>query len=337
MKIVILTFSLTGNTKLAAKRVAAKLTETGKNTVEHVNLVKLSREFDSIGLQGPLLASVRKSIQASDVVAIGCFSNFLHPAHRVSELFAEAVLPAILFANMKYFFVFGTAGQNMGRTLGVTATILFEKNESAKFLGELSILAPENVVHLLPQRPFRDTWRPSELTHADEFGAQVARFLDGSEPLPNLPVSKKYPFTIVTKMGWVKRKMTPVQICDRSRCSQCGTCVRKCPYNAIEINPDIEDGFPVFNFAKCEACSRCLNKCPMEAIQVPSCRTETRSRYVKANVVPVGEKCADGMISQSFPLGIQLNKRAMTGQCGFAMLVMVLVPPVIIGVILASA
>jgi Pyruvate/2-oxoacid:ferredoxin oxidoreductase delta subunit len=335
MKVTLLTFSITGNTKLAAKRIAAKLTESGKHTVQHVALVKLGKEVDSLGLTGPLLASTRTTIEASDVVAIGCFSNTNHPSYRVDQLFGESVLPASLFANMKYFFVFGTAGQTMGRTLTVTSTILIEKNPSAAYLGELTILAPENWPPLLPERPYRDTWRPSELTHADEFGAQIAKYLNGDEPIPKLTVEKGYTWTVITKKGRFRKWFVPKPVCDHSKCLRCGKCAKKCPYNAVTLSPDIEDGFPVFDLVKCEGCSRCFHKCPAEAIEMPNSKTKTRSRYPNANTVLAGQKCADGMIAQPFPGLFPLNARNLIGRgretCA-VVLVIVLLIAIVIGV-----
>jgi ferredoxin len=314
MKVTICTFSLTGNTKLTAKRIAAKLTDSGKHTVDLVSLVKLGKEVDSLGVQCPLLGSVRASIQASDVVALGCFSNGSYPSHRVNEMFAESVLPAALFTNMKYFFVFATAGKRMGRTLPVLATLLFEKNSTAKFLGELSIIAPQNWPAFLPERPFRDTWDLPELIRADEFGVQLLHFLDGDDPIPDLAVAKTYPWRIVTESKYVRKYIVPRPVCDHSKCLRCGTCAGKCPYNAITINSDIEDGFPVFNRAKCEGCSRCFHKCPAEAIEMPKSNTQTRTRYPQANLVPAGQKCADGMISQPLPVGNELRRRNRIGK-----------------------
>jgi ferredoxin len=316
MRVSILTFSITGNTKLTAKRIASQLTDAG-NTVSRFNIVKIGKEIDSLGAtSSPLLASARAAIESSDVVAVSAFSNGFHPSHRVNEVLADSVLPATLFARMRFFFIFATAGQRFGRTLNVLATLLYDKNPSAKYLGSLDILAPENWPPLQPERPFRDAWRPSELVRADEFGAQIARYLAGTDPTPSIAVSKAYSWRIVTELKPARRWLVPRPECDREKCQRCGTCERKCPYNAIKISADIEDGFPVFDLTKCEGCGRCFNTCPAEAIEIPKAHTKTRSRYPKPNLVPAGEKCEDGMISQAFPQGYALNKRNLIGTQG---------------------
>jgi Pyruvate/2-oxoacid:ferredoxin oxidoreductase delta subunit len=313
MQVTILTFSITGNTKLTAKRIAVKLTEAN-HTVTSFSLVKLGQQLDSLGAaSSPLISEVRTSISNSDVVAIGAFSNTVHPSAKVNHVLEDAIFPPSLFTKMKYFFVFATAGQKFGRTLNVLATILIDKNPSAKYLGSLSVLAPENWPPLQPERPYRDAWRASELTHTDEFGAQIARFLDGSEPLPVISFPKTYPLRFVTEKGLFRSWMSPKPVCTREKCQKCGKCVQKCPANAIRISSDIEEGFPVFDLKKCEGCGRCFNLCPAEAIELPNCRTKTRSRYPKPNLVPPGGKCEDGMISQPFPQGFALNKRNVIG------------------------
>jgi hypothetical protein len=77
MSVTILTFSVTGNTRLAAKRVAAKLTQSGKHRVKHASLVKLSREVDPLGLEEPLLMSAREFVEPQKLllsVALPIFS-----------------------------------------------------------------------------------------------------------------------------------------------------------------------------------------------------------------------------------------------------------------------
>jgi hypothetical protein len=94
------------------KRAGQKLSEGGKNTVSLFSLVKIGKELDSVGAeQSPLLAQLRASIEPSDVVGLGSFSNFGHPSWRVNEIMADEILPSQTFRNMKFFFAFATACQ----------------------------------------------------------------------------------------------------------------------------------------------------------------------------------------------------------------------------------
>jgi Pyruvate/2-oxoacid:ferredoxin oxidoreductase delta subunit len=313
MQVSILTFSITGNTKLAAKRIAAKITEGGKHTVTHISVVKLAKEIDAQPTNdGPLLAAARVTLSNSDVVALGCFSNTGHPSYAVNQVLSDSVLPRALFSKMKFFFVFATAGQGFARTLNVSATLLSNKNPEARYLGSLGLLAPENWPPLQPERPYRDAWRPSELTRAEEFGATIASYFDGA-PIPPVTFSKAYTWGIITQNKFPRTLIVPRPECDRAKCQKCGTCVRKCPANAIKLSDDIEDGFPVFDLVKCVGCGRCFNTCPAEAIEMPKAHTKTRSRYPRPNLTAPEEKCDDGLISQAFPQWKALNARGSIG------------------------
>jgi len=48
---------------------------------------------------------------------------------------------------------------------------------------------------------------------------------------------------------------------DENLCTECGTCEKTCPYNAIMLNPK-----PVFDMTKCYGCWGCFNHCPTKAI-----------------------------------------------------------------------
>jgi ferredoxin len=310
MKVSILTFSQTGNTKLIAKQVASKLTEGG-HTVIRCNLLKLGKEMDSIGAaNSPLLTQLRESLQGSEVVGLGAFSNFGHPSFRVNEIFEDAILPPSLFAQMKMFFTFGTAGALMFRTVNVLSTLLSDKNPSATFLGSLSVIAPENGAGFMPVRPYRDTWNRAELARVGQFAEQMLRYVNRSEPLPNARFSRATSWQFLTARQSISPALIQVV---REKCRQCGTCARKCPYNACTLNSDIEDGFPIVNPAKCKGCGRCFQACPMEAIEVIGFHTELRSRYHKVNTLPAGEKCPDGAIAIDFPRGLPLMRRMLTG------------------------
>jgi ferredoxin len=316
MKVSILTFSLTGNTKLVAKRIGNELSEG--NTVTQFNLLKVGKQIDSLASEHSiLLAQLRESLETSEVVGLGAFSDFIHPSWRVNELFTEEILPSQFFMKMKFFFTFATAGQFVGRTLNVLSTLLGDKNKSAVFLGSFCALAPENAPPFLPRKPYRDTWRITELTRVEQFGEQIAKYINGSEIIPRITFSRaqSWEWAVKKQSRFRGPSIEPPSFL-KEKCQKCGTCERKCPYNACSLKPDIEDGFPVVDHSKCEGCGRCFNSCPYEAIEMPGSHTELRSRYPKANLVPVGEKCADGMIAIDFPPRLTSVKRTFIGREG---------------------
>lgn len=66
---------------------------------------------------------------------------------------------------------------------------------------------------------------------------------------------------------------------DKQKCVKCGTCVRNCPYGALSMSCDIEDGFPHWNASKCEICHMCYNHCPKEAIDYGWAKTKNKARH----------------------------------------------------------
>jgi len=67
---------------------------------------------------------------------------------------------------------------------------------------------------------------------------------------------------IVTKQEF---KGLKVAVLDKSLCSECGTCVETCRFNAI-VSP--EDAGYTVNPARCEGCGACVYTCPQEALSL---------------------------------------------------------------------
>jgi hypothetical protein len=62
---------------------------------------------------------------------------------------------------MKFFFVFVTGGHVVERAATIIATLLNDKNPQARYLGSISIVAPENYSSLVPERPYSDPIDPN--------------------------------------------------------------------------------------------------------------------------------------------------------------------------------
>jgi len=54
-----------------------------------------------------------------------------------------------------------------------------------------------------------------------------------------------------------------VEICPKEKCTGCGACYQKCPFNAITMKED-EEGFlvPIIDEKKCKKCNLCQKTCP---------------------------------------------------------------------------
>jgi Pyruvate/2-oxoacid:ferredoxin oxidoreductase delta subunit/flavodoxin len=283
MKVSFLTFSSTGNTQHVANTIGKILTESD-NQVQHIDILTVIKKLNLGQLSEPPidyqseepieLTNLKVQISESDSIGLGTFANAFIPSPGVSELFE--ILPASLFQKMKYYFAYSTCGQKDGNTCNILATILGDKNNNAKFAGQITIITPENFIPLQPLKPYRDYWRESEIEKLKAWSKQLSDIL--SEKVNPPPANyahvrpQKSAFQRFTKL------VTGSAKCQKEKCVKCEACEINCPYNAITISSDIEDGFPVVNSSKCQGCGRCFNLCPSEAIYLSRCHSELRSQ-----------------------------------------------------------
>ena len=66
---------------------------------------------------------------------------------------------------------------------------------------------------------------------------------------------------IVPQIGLTKLMITNHRI-DKSLCIQCGTCIKKCPVDAINLQAGAVDS------KRCIACMGCVNNCPTQAVKM---------------------------------------------------------------------
>jgi uncharacterized protein (DUF362 family)/NAD-dependent dihydropyrimidine dehydrogenase PreA subunit len=64
-------------------------------------------------------------------------------------------------------------------------------------------------------------------------------------------------------------------IFDHDKCKQCHLCEKKCPVQAIKLNP-----FPECNNKRCIRCVCCIEVCPQKAITLKEHRTKTYARKI---------------------------------------------------------
>ena len=68
-------------------------------------------------------------------------------------------------------------------------------------------------------------------------------------------------------MKKIKRKA----IVDREYCVACGTCVKVCPLQIIQIEQGV---FAKINSDKCVGCGKCANACPASIINIENMEVE---------------------------------------------------------------
>ncbi len=92
----------------------------------------------------------------------------------------------------------------------------------------------------------------------DSFAADI----DGGKTPGKDKIKQGFLGTIIPPFPRTKAKKDfGIQQVNEELCNACGTCKKKCTYEAIELSPK-----PVFNHEKCFGCWSCYNHCAQKAI-----------------------------------------------------------------------
>jgi ferredoxin len=97
---------------------------------------------------------------------------------------------------------------------------------------------------------------------------RAAQALSDAAPIEH----RKLPVSFLDRLVGTKPRTTARddmgdKTVDAALCTECGTCAKGCPYQAITLDPK-----PVFDMDRCFGCWRCFNRCPSRAIQVAKLR-----------------------------------------------------------------
>ncbi|MCX7772271.1 MAG: EFR1 family ferrodoxin [Clostridia bacterium] len=245
MKGLICYFSTTGNTKLVAEAIAAKV-----NNVE----------WDLHDI------SLRKTPNLSEYGVFGLltYTDFWGPPQKVQQ-FAEAIekqkgtTPA---------FVLNTHAGESGKTLLILKD--WVKSRGFHVVAGHSLVTPVNYPPALAagwnnaSDPGEEALDAFKSFTADLY-SKLERLQNGAE-VPEFQVKLSesdmaLPYAVRTKA----REEMGAPHCDKSLCSACGLCEKVCPYEAVSLSPD-----PVFDSSKCFGCWACFNLCPAKAIYTDS-------------------------------------------------------------------
>lgn len=297
MKATVLYFSFTGNTEYTARQIGSHFEKNG-HTLQYINLMPIVRAMHLISKDPSLsklppptgkeeeYVNMIKSVSESEILVVGSITDCSIPAPGCLELLEKQWLPDEALSKIKYFVTFSTYGSLPCDVCDMLATVLMRRKPAAIFSGEINMRAVESWVGLLPSKPNVDMWDEKEIENMHKKAEEIAEFIKKAESSSTPVSSAPYKTVEVDK----KIYNTPLQylgdpVCDRSKCAKCGTCVRNCPYGAITMSKDIEDGFPVFNPLLCYACCLCFNKCPADAITYKKINGENLSRYASPTVL----------------------------------------------------
>ncbi|KAA6362426.1 MAG: hypothetical protein EZS28_042047, partial [Streblomastix strix] len=292
MKVLFITYSLTGNTLFVAESIGKILKEQYGHTVTFIdaaNIIKsakFGRTHKTVSegriLDCKELQELRTQLAQTDILGVGCFVSCHLPEIGFEEIFDPNVLSSDLFTNLKFFFSYTTHGSVPHPVSDVLATII-NRRSKATYLGHLNVRAPENVVLLQPPQGFHDAWDDNEIARIEPFAKNIG------EQLKNPGSIKGVEFKTITNIDYSMQltmdKFAGKAQVDQSKCKKCKTCVKLCPYDAIKIG---SSGFPEFDASICLWCSRCYNKCPNEAIDFPKSYGAQRSKYPKPDFTKAG-------------------------------------------------
>ncbi|MCP4537626.1 MAG: hypothetical protein GY832_10800 [Chloroflexi bacterium] len=239
MKGVICYYSGSGNTKLACRYIAKNIQDV---------------EFDLFDI----VKGGTVDLTEYDIVGLAAFTDFFAPS-QVMQTFVEN-LPR---QNDKPAFVFNTFGFITGKTVKVLEQ--WANARGFHVVAGHSLHTPESHPPTISRgRPYTDSPNEKEMARFNEFIAglgQLCATIKGGQPGTSRKVSVGLLNSLMPTIARTQaQKEMGEKYVDEALCTQCGTCEKGCPYQAIKLSP-----FPTFD-DKCYGCWRCYNRCPKHAI-----------------------------------------------------------------------
>ncbi|KAH7826479.1 uncharacterized protein MONOS_2176 [Monocercomonoides exilis] len=247
MKIVIITFSNTGNTQMMGKIIGEELCREGEHEVVKVDGFSLIKYFGVGGRTGSKIKSFEdidnskkikdmiETIKSAEVLGVGSYVYGFFPPPGVTELFDEVVLPKTLFQKMQFFFVFSSHGSLKSPTCTILRETIQTKNPSAIFCGSIDLHCPETAVELMAPLGHPDEWSTKEIERLREFGKTLLVSLTKKEKKTGKTIipMKAYKVAQSTSQNII-RDITGKLSISEDLCIGCMKCVNVCPWNAME-------------------------------------------------------------------------------------------------------
>lgn len=245
---VILFFSGTGNTRLAAHRMAEALGET------HCTELLRSEE--------------RPAIEADSVLGI------LFPVYAwgIPKMFRQALEELEVKGRPRYVYAVCTCGDDTGTTAQELRTLLQKKGLALDAIA--SVQMPETYVALPGfglDTKAEALRKLQEACHRlDQLAARIGREEKFSETVPGgMPWLKSHAIKPVFYACLISDRLFHVT----DACNLCGKCQRACPVGNIRLR----DGHPQWA-GQCTGCLACYHRCPQAAIHYGK-RTKGKGQY----------------------------------------------------------
>ena len=242
MKILIIYHSSVGNTKLLAHLVNSHLAQSEQCDIFNIESVPNELDYNDY-----------------DAYVIGFPTYHSRPSADVMRHFS-GIKP---LKEKKPAFIFTTCGwysENALRffiKLSLTKGIYPVMSRTYKCIATDGILIAPMLKLLydfdknLPSKIKIDVKEFIDILEHHNWVMKIPRFkLYSIINFPNALLGQKYTFKINL---------------NKSKCIQCGLCVKNCNVSAYSMN---SDGYPDFDRIKCENCYRCIHHCPVKALSI---------------------------------------------------------------------
>ncbi|MBR3003729.1 MAG: EFR1 family ferrodoxin [Lachnospiraceae bacterium] len=246
-KSVIYVFSGTGNTYIAAQKIAENLYKYGYETVIYPVEKSKSGEFENVP-------------DPNDFDAVG----FGYPIHAFNSPkffldFVKRQLPEMDEDNFgKRVFVFKTSGEPLKLNNASSRDLCGLLRRKGMLPGmDFHMIMPHNVMFSCP-----DAMAKQMYLHTCQMAELVAYYV-ANDMYRDVRFNPLFYFvSTFFKLQWLGAKLNgPWHKVDHEKCVHCNLCVSDCPARNISI----VDGFPKQG-NHCIMCMRCSMNCPAQAI-----------------------------------------------------------------------
>jgi len=232
-------YSGSGNTRLACQYIAGKVTNA---SLDLLNAVRYSDP----------------QLDEYDIVGFATFTDFGGVPYLMEQFIKQ------LEGQNKYAFVFNTYGFASGKTLkhlDRLATV-----QGFRVIAGYTLHTPESYPPMVVRgRGAENAPGEEKMEKFEDFISALDQMLSdiqAGKEVSGQKVGIGFRNSLMPAFSRTRaRKDMGEKFVDESLCTECGTCRKLCPYDAIELNPK-----PVFDMGKCYGCWSCYNHCPEKAI-----------------------------------------------------------------------